>query len=108
MEVQVGAETIHWFAEEARRAYGQSSPPARRTCCRSPSSSRSGRSRRSPRGNFPINQVVRKLCAALATGCSIIVKAPEETPGSPMKLIRAFQDAGAPAGVIGLGRWNPR
>src|SRR6202042_1912963 len=52
--------------------------------------------------NFPINQVVRKLCAALATGCSIIVKAPEETPGSPMELIRAFQDAGAPAGVIGL------
>jgi succinate-semialdehyde dehydrogenase/glutarate-semialdehyde dehydrogenase len=38
--------------------------------------------------NFPINQVVRKLSAALATGCSMIVKAPEETPASPAALIR--------------------
>ena len=52
--------------------------------------------------NFPINQIVRKLSAALATGCSIIVKAPEETPASPAELIRAFVDAGTPAGVIGL------
>jgi succinate-semialdehyde dehydrogenase/glutarate-semialdehyde dehydrogenase len=52
--------------------------------------------------NFPINQIVRKLSAAVATGCSIIVKAPEETPASPAELIRAFADAGIPAGVIGL------
>src|SRR5947199_1507603 len=52
--------------------------------------------------NFPINQVVRKLSAALASGCSIIVKAPEETPASPAQLIRAFADAGVPAGVVNL------
>src|SRR5919202_2017350 len=52
--------------------------------------------------NFPINQVVRKLSAALAAGCSIIVKAPEETPASPAQLIRAFADAGVPEGVINL------
>ena len=52
--------------------------------------------------NFPINQVVRKLSAALAAGCSIIVKAPEETPASPAELIRAFADAGVPAGVVDL------
>jgi succinate-semialdehyde dehydrogenase/glutarate-semialdehyde dehydrogenase len=57
--------------------------------------------------NFPINQVVRKLSAALAAGCSIIVKAPEETPASPAELIRAFADAGVPAGVIGLVYGNP-
>jgi succinate-semialdehyde dehydrogenase/glutarate-semialdehyde dehydrogenase len=45
---------------------------------------------------------VRKLCAALTTGCSFIVKAPEETPASPAQLLRAFVDAGVPAGVIGL------
>jgi succinate-semialdehyde dehydrogenase / glutarate-semialdehyde dehydrogenase len=45
---------------------------------------------------------VRKLSAAVATGCSIIVKAPEETPASAAELLRAFHDAGAPAGVIGL------
>ncbi len=52
--------------------------------------------------NFPINQVVRKLSAALAAGCSIIVKAPEETPAAPAALIRAYIDAGVPAGVINL------
>src|SRR5262249_44409549 len=52
--------------------------------------------------NFPINQVVRKLSAALAAGCSIIVKAPEETPASPAELIRAFADAGVPDGVVNL------
>jgi succinate-semialdehyde dehydrogenase/glutarate-semialdehyde dehydrogenase len=57
--------------------------------------------------NFPINQVVRKLSAALATGCSIIVKAPEETPASPAALIQAFVDAGVPAGVISLVYGNP-
>ena len=57
--------------------------------------------------NFPINQVVRKVSAALATGCSMIVKAPEETPASPAALIQAFADAGVPAGVIGLVYGNP-
>jgi succinate-semialdehyde dehydrogenase/glutarate-semialdehyde dehydrogenase len=57
--------------------------------------------------NFPINQVVRKLSAALTTGCSIIVKAPEETPASPAELIRAFADAGVPAGVVNLVYGNP-
>ncbi|MGE0845884.1 MAG: aldehyde dehydrogenase family protein, partial [Flavobacteriaceae bacterium] len=52
--------------------------------------------------NVPINQVVRKLSAALAAGCSIIVKAPEETPASPAELIRAFVDAGTPSGAVNL------
>ena len=52
--------------------------------------------------NFPLNQVVRKLGAALAAGCSIIVKAPEETPASPAELIRAVVDAGIPTGVVNL------
>src|SRR5690554_4168912 len=52
--------------------------------------------------NFPINQVVRKLSAALGAGCSIIVKAPDETPASPAELIHAFSDAGVPAGVVNI------
>ena len=43
---------------------------------------------------------MRKLSAAVAAGCSIIVKAAEETPASPAELIRAFVDAGVPAGVV--------
>ncbi len=57
--------------------------------------------------NFPVNQVVRKLCAALATGCSFLVKAPEETPASPAALLRAFVDAGVPPGVVGLVFGDP-
>jgi succinate-semialdehyde dehydrogenase / glutarate-semialdehyde dehydrogenase len=47
------------------------------------------------------------MAAALATGCSMIVKAPEETPAAPAALIRAFADAGIPAGVLGLVYGNP-
>jgi succinate-semialdehyde dehydrogenase/glutarate-semialdehyde dehydrogenase len=57
--------------------------------------------------NFPINQIVRKLAAALAAGCSIIVKAPEETPASPAELIRVFIDAGVPPGVVNLVFGDP-
>ena len=57
--------------------------------------------------NFPINQVVRKMAAALASGCSMIVKAPEETPAAPAALIRAFADAGLPEGVLGLVYGTP-
>jgi succinate-semialdehyde dehydrogenase/glutarate-semialdehyde dehydrogenase len=57
--------------------------------------------------NFPINQVVRKVGAALAAGCSMLVKAPEETPAGPAELIRAFQDAGIPPGVLGLVYGDP-
>jgi succinate-semialdehyde dehydrogenase/glutarate-semialdehyde dehydrogenase len=52
--------------------------------------------------NFPINQAVRKISAALATGCAIVIKAPEETPASPAELVRCFIDAGVPAGAVNL------
>ena len=53
--------------------------------------------------NFPINQANRKIAIALAAGCSIIVKGPEETPASCMELIRCYIDAGLPPGVVQLG-----
>ncbi len=101
-EILSAADIIDWFAEEGRRAYGQIIPP------RSPDVTQM--TVKVPVGpvaaftpwNFPINQVVRKLSAALTTGCSIIVKAPEETPASPAELIRCFVDAGVPAGVVNL------
>jgi succinate-semialdehyde dehydrogenase/glutarate-semialdehyde dehydrogenase len=52
--------------------------------------------------NFPINQAVRKMSCAVAAGCSIIVKGPEETPASCAALIDAFAQAGIPAGVVNL------
>ena len=52
--------------------------------------------------NFPISQAVKKIAPALAAGCSIIVKGPEETPASCQELCRAFHDAGVPPGVVNL------
>jgi succinate-semialdehyde dehydrogenase / glutarate-semialdehyde dehydrogenase len=57
--------------------------------------------------NFPINQVVRKVGPALAAGCSMLVKAAEETPAGPAAFIKAFADAGLPPGVLGLVYGTP-
>jgi succinate-semialdehyde dehydrogenase/glutarate-semialdehyde dehydrogenase len=102
MEVLGAADTIDWFAEEARRTYGQVIPSRATGVSQLAIKLPVGPVAAFTPWNFPLNQVVRKLSAAVATGCSIIVKAPEETPASPAELIRAFVDAGIPAGVIGL------
>lgn len=106
-EVLAGAEIIEWFADEARRVYGRIIPS------RNPASQQLVL--KEPVGpvaaftpwNFPVNQIVRKLGAALATGCSIIVKAPEETPAAPAALLQAFVDAGVPSGTVGLVFGDP-
>lgn len=102
IEIQTAADTIDWFAEEARRTYGQVIPARAAGVIQITIKDPVGPVAAFTPWNFPINQVVRKLSAALATGCSIIVKAPEETPASPAELLRCFVDAGLPAGVIGL------
>src|SRR6202030_1779653 len=52
--------------------------------------------------NFPTLTPARKIGGALAAGCSIIIKASEETPGACVEMVRAFADAGLPAGVLNL------
>jgi succinate-semialdehyde dehydrogenase / glutarate-semialdehyde dehydrogenase len=101
-EVLAGADVIDWFAEEARRTYGQVIPARAEGVYQLAIKEPVGPVAAFTPWNFPINQVVRKLSCALAAGCSIIVKAPEETPASPAELIRAFVDAGVPAGVVNL------
>jgi succinate-semialdehyde dehydrogenase/glutarate-semialdehyde dehydrogenase len=102
METLAGADIIDWFAEEARRAYGRVIPARAEGVYQLVVKEPVGPVAAFTPWNFPINQVVRKLSAAVATGCSIIVKAPEETPASPAELIRCFIDAGLPAGVAQL------
>ncbi len=101
-EVLAGADVIDWFAEEARRTYGRVIPARAEGVYQLVVKEPVGPVAAFTPWNFPINQVVRKLSCALAAGCSIIVKAPEETPASPAELIRCFADAGVPAGVINL------
>ncbi len=101
-EVLAGADVIDWFAEEARRTYGRVIPARAEGIYQLVVKEPVGPVAAFTPWNFPINQVVRKLSCALAAGCSIIVKAPEETPASPAELIRCFADAGVPAGVMNL------
>nr|WP_294513423.1 NAD-dependent succinate-semialdehyde dehydrogenase [uncultured Rhodopila sp.] len=101
-EVLAAADVIDWFAEEARRAYGRVIPARADGIYQLVIKEPVGPVAAFTPWNFPINQVVRKLSGAVAAGCSIIVKAPEETPASPAELVRAFVDAGIPAGVVNL------
>lgn len=102
LETLAGADIIDWFAGEAQRAYGQVIPSRQPDVLQITLKVPVGPVAAFTPWNFPINQVVRKLCAALAAGCSIIVKGPEETPASPAAVLRALVDAGLPAGVANL------
>jgi succinate-semialdehyde dehydrogenase/glutarate-semialdehyde dehydrogenase len=101
-ETLAGADTIDWFAEEARRAYGRVVPARADNVLQLVIKEPVGPVAAFTPWNFPITQIARKLGAALAAGCSFIVKAPEETPASPAELVRAFADAGVPAGTVNL------
>ncbi len=101
-ETLAAADIIDWFAEEGRRAYGRIIPPRAEGVYQLAIKEPVGPVAAFTPWNFPINQAVRKASAALAAGCSIILKGPEETPASCAELVRAFADAGIPSGVINL------
>jgi succinate-semialdehyde dehydrogenase/glutarate-semialdehyde dehydrogenase len=105
-ELQYGIGFIDWFAEEARRVHGMTIPattgakriitlkqPIGVTACITP-------------WNFPSLQILRKLGAALAAGCTMIVKPAELTPLSALEIARVFHDAGLPPGVLQLAPSN--
>lgn len=100
-EVLSSAQIFDWCAEEASRTYG-------RVLVR-PSGQRS-MVLKQPVGpvaafspwNFPVYLMAKKLAPALAVGCSVIAKPPEETPGCTGALMRCLADAGLPAGVAQL------
>ena len=106
-EILAAADVIDWFAGEAIRSYGQVIPSRQIDVQSFTLKKPVGVVAAFTPWNFPINQVVRKLSAALAAGCAIIIKGPEETPASPAALVQAFHDAGVPAGVIGLVYGDP-
>ncbi|MFT4063994.1 NAD-dependent succinate-semialdehyde dehydrogenase [Paraburkholderia sp.] len=101
-EVQFCADAVRWYAEEARRAYGRVIPARvpglRQYTVKEPVGPALGFAA----WNFPAGNVALKIGAALAAGCSIIVKPSDETPGTAVGIVRCFQDAGVPAGVVNL------
>ncbi|MEZ5763058.1 MAG: NAD-dependent succinate-semialdehyde dehydrogenase [Xanthobacteraceae bacterium] len=101
LEIIRGCEIIEWDANEGRRIYGRVIPSEdgmRRIVTRQPIGVVAAFSP----WNFPMSSPARKVAGALSSGCSIVLKASEETPAGAVQLVRAFHDAGLPAGVLNL------
>lgn len=101
-EVDYGASYVEWFAEEAKRIYGEtinlSSPNAQGVVIRQPI----GVVAAITPWNFPNAMITRKAAPALAAGCTIIIKPALETPLSALALAELAERAGIPAGVINV------
>jgi succinate-semialdehyde dehydrogenase/glutarate-semialdehyde dehydrogenase len=102
LEVLASADVVDWYAEEGRRAYGRIVPGRARGTRQIVLQEPVGVVAAFTPWNFPTLTPARKLAGALAAGCSIIIKASEETPGGCLELVRCFVDAGVPAGVINM------
>ena len=102
VELNVSADIMEWYAEEGRRAYGRVLPQRtagmRMTVVKEPVGPVAGFAP----WNFPLGNPTRKLAAALAAGCSVIVKPAEEAPGCALAIAQALVDAGVPAGVLAV------
>ncbi|RNB87879.1 NAD-dependent succinate-semialdehyde dehydrogenase [Brevibacillus fluminis] len=101
-EVLGAADNFMWYAEEAKRVYGETIPssvPNKRIMVL-----------RQPVGvvgaitpwNFPVNMVARKIAPALAAGCTVVLKPAESTPLSAIRLFELIEQAGFPKGVVNL------
>ncbi len=107
MELMMSADILDWCAEEGRRTYGRLIPSRAPGVVQSVTREPIGPVAAFTPWNFPVSQIARKVGAALAVGCSMILKAPEETPASPAELVRCLADAGLPAGVLNLVYGTP-
>jgi len=101
LEVIRGCEFLEWDAGEATRTYGRVIPSARGVRYIVHHQPSGVVAAFSP-WNFPMSQPCRKVAGAIASGCSIILKAAEETPAGALHIARALQDAGLPPGVLNL------
>ena len=101
-EVAYGASFIEWFAEQARRVYGETIPTTdnnkRYIVIKQPI----GVCAAITPWNFPIAMITRKVAPALAAGCTVIIKPAEATPLSALAVAELAQRAGMPAGVLNI------
>lgn len=102
LETISSADAIEWFADEGRRAYGRTIPSRSPDVLQLTIKQGVGPVAAFSPWNFPVAAATRKIAGALAAGCSIILKGPEETPGSCVALVQLFEAAGVPAGVLNL------
>lgn len=101
-EITSCADHADWHAEECRRIYGRivpsRNPSVRQLVVREPI----GVCAAFTPWNFPFNQAIRKICAAIGAGCTIILKGPEDAPSAVMAIAHMFQKAGLPKGVLNI------
>lgn len=106
-EVERTADGNDWLAGEAERIYGRTIAGRTPNVVQWVQQDPVGIVAAFTPWNFPLFQMVRKTAGALAAGCAIVIKGPEETPASCAELIRAYHDAGVPAGVVNLVYGTP-
>ncbi len=101
-EVAYGASFIEWFAEEAKRVYGDAIPTVwgdkRLFALKEPI----GVCAAITPWNFPIAMITRKIAPALAAGCTVVAKPAEQTPLSALAIAELAQRAGMPKGVFNV------
>jgi succinate-semialdehyde dehydrogenase / glutarate-semialdehyde dehydrogenase len=101
-EVSYGASFLEWFAEEAKRVYGETIPTTdnnkRYLVIKQPV----GVCAAITPWNFPIAMITRKVAPALAAGCPVVIKPAEATPLSALAVAELAQRAGMPAGVLNI------
>ena len=101
-EVVACSEHAEWHAEEARRIYGRVIPArqdgVRQLVLREPI----GVCAAFSPWNFPFNQAIRKITAALGAGCTMVIKGPEDAPSAVVAIAQLFHDAGLPAGCLNV------
>ncbi|BBG03004.1 MULTISPECIES: NAD-dependent succinate-semialdehyde dehydrogenase [Pseudonocardia] len=107
VEVRGAADILDWFAEEGRRVYGRvvpaRTPGVRQLVLRKPV----GPVAAFTPWNFPITIPARKIGAALATGCTMVIKPDEQTPATALALAGALVEAGLPPGVLSVVFGDP-
>ena len=101
-EVMTSTDIIDWYAEEGRRSYGRIVPGRGKGVRQLVIQEPIGVVAAFTPWNFPVLTPARKIGGALAAGCSLILKASEETPGACIEMVRCFADAGLPKGVLNL------
>lgn len=101
-EVNYGASFIEWFAEEARRVYGETIPTTDNNKRYLVVKQSIGVCAAITPWNFPIAMITRKVAPALAAGCTVVIKPAEQTPLSALAVAELAQRAGMPPGVLNV------
>jgi len=105
-EVKGAADFLLWYAEEASRAYGEWIPSSHHNKRMIVIPQPVGVVGAITPWNFPVSMITRKVGPALAAGCTVVLKPSPETPLSAVEVIKVFEQAGIPEGVINLVTGN--